>query len=138
MRAELEIGLATGGRWMSVGQDRNESEDSRILLAFAPLHRSALGLAAGAVLGGLLAAATMVLVIKGGYPEPDLGLLGQFFLGYSVSWRGMLIGFLWGFGVGFLLGYVFALLRNAVFWGWLTVIRSRAEMEQYDDFLDHL
>jgi hypothetical protein len=123
---------------MSAGQDRNITEDSRLLLAFAPLNRSALGLASGVVLGGLLAAATMVLVIKGQYEEPSLGLLSQFFWGYSVSWRGILVGLLWGFGVGFLLGYGFALTRNAAFWGWLTVIRSRAEMEQYSDFLDHL
>lgn len=123
---------------MSVGQGINQTEDNQILLAFAPLHRSALGLASGVVLGGLLAAATTVQVIKGGIPEPDLRLLAQFFWGYSVSWRGVLVGFLWGFGAGFVLGYVFALFRNAVFWIWLTVIRSRAEMDQYDDFLDHL
>jgi hypothetical protein len=135
----VELGL---GHWgadlMSAGQVRNETEDARILLAFSPLHKSALGLASGVVLGSLLAAATTVLVIKGGYPEPNLALLAQFFWGYSVSWRGILIGFLWGFGAGFLLGWGFALIRNAAFWVWLTVIRSRAEMDQYSDFLDHL
>jgi hypothetical protein len=119
-------------------RDRNDSEDNQILLAFAPMHRSALGLASGLVLGILLAAATTVQVIKGGFPEPNLGILGQFFYGYTVAWRGVFVGFLWGFGTGFVLGYVFALLRNVAFWGWLTFIRSRAEMEQYDDFLDHL
>ena len=42
------------------------------------------------------------------------------------------------FGVGFVLGYGFAFTRNAAVWLWLTVIRSRAEMDQYSDFLDHL
>jgi hypothetical protein len=117
---------------------KNSAGKRPLLQAFAPLHRSALGMACGLVLGGLLAATTLALVIQGGYPEPNLYLLAQFFWGYSISWRGVLIGFLWGWGVGFILGWVFALVRNAAFWIWLTVIRSRAEMEQYSDFLDHL
>ena len=94
-------------------------------------------MATGVVAGGLLATATLVLAI-GGKPTPNFDLLGQFFYGYSVSWRGVLVGLLWGFGVGFVLGYGFALVRNAAVWIWLTVIRSRAEMDQYSDFLDRL
>jgi hypothetical protein len=108
-----------------------------LLRAFAPLHRAAMGIAWGTVGGGLLALASLVLVLR----RKDilsLGLLGQFFPGYSVSWRGVFIGLLWGFGMGFALGYGFALVRNAAVWVWLTVIRSRAEMDQYSDFLDHL
>jgi len=48
------------------------------------------------------------------------------------------VGLRWGFGAGFLLGWGFALLRNFVVWSWLILIRSRAEMEQYGDLLDHL
>jgi hypothetical protein len=40
--------------------------------------------------------------------------------------------------VGFVLGYGFALIRNAALWIWLTTVRSRAEMEQYSDFLDRM
>jgi hypothetical protein len=112
--------------------------DGPLLRAFAPLHRSALGIACGVVVGGLICAATLALVIHGGYPNVKLYLLAQFFWGYSVSWLGALIGFLWGWVVGFVLGYGFALVRNAAVWVWLTVIRSQAEMEQYSDFLDHL
>jgi hypothetical protein len=71
-----------------------------------------MGVSCGVVVGGLLAIATAVLVIRGN-DTPNFGLLAQFFWGYSVSWPGVLIGFLWGFGVGFLMGYAFALLRNA-------------------------
>lgn len=119
--------------------EREESsENARLLRAFAPIHRTALGIAGGIVVGGLLFACTLVLAIRGGYPEPNLGLLSQFFWGYSVTFSGAFVGFLWGFVVGFLMGWGFALVRNAVTWIWLTVIRSRAEMEQYSDFLDHL
>src|SRR5271166_6421608 len=83
-----------------------------LLRAFAPLHRTAMGVACGVVGGGLLAIASLVLVLRG-KDMLSLGLLGQFFPGYSVSWSGVFIGLLWGFGVGFLLGYGFAFTRNA-------------------------
>jgi hypothetical protein len=119
-----------------VGPEGNNAP-SLLLRAFAPLHRTAMGIAWGVVGGGLLAVATLVLVLRGTDPL-SFGLLGQFFWGYSVAWRGVFIGLVWGFGVGFVLGYGFAFVRNAAVWIWLTVIRSRAEMEQYSDFLDHL
>jgi hypothetical protein len=125
------------GRGEMFSQD-DETESAPLLLAFAPLHRLALGVASGVVVGTLLFAATLALLLRGGYPEPNLNLLAQFLWGYSISWRGLWIGVLWGFGLGFGLGWGFALVRNAVSWIWLTVIRSRAEMEHYADFLDHL
>jgi hypothetical protein len=108
-----------------------------LLRAFAPVHRTAMGVAWGVVCGGLLAVSTLVPVVKGN-DFLSFGLLAQFFWGYSVSWSGVFIGLLWGFGVGFVLGYGFAFVRNATVWLWLTVIRSRAEMDQYSDLLDHL
>jgi hypothetical protein len=118
--------------------DEKNELDRQLLLAFAPLHRSALGEACGIVCGVELAVATLVLVLRGGHPEPNLGLLSQFFWGYSISWRGVFIGLFWGWATGFTVGWGFALVRNAVVWAWLMVIRSRAEMDQYSDFLDHL
>ena len=108
-----------------------------LLRAFAPLHKTALGVACGVVLGGLVSIVTLATVILGPYPSP-IWLMSQFLWGYSISWVGVFVGLLWGFGLGFLLGWGFALTRNVVVWIWLTVIRSRAEMEQYSDFLDHL
>jgi hypothetical protein len=134
----IQVELDPASREGGMPTEKNSADKRPLLQAFAPLHRSALGMACGVVLGGLLAAATLALVIQGGYPEPNLNLLAQFFWGYSISWRGVFIGFLWGWGVGFILGWGFALVRNAAFWIWLTAIRSRAEMEQYSDFLDHL
>ena len=116
----------------------DNTSDRQLLSAFAPLHRSALGIACGVVLGGLLFGATVISVLHGSFPAPNLNLLAQFFWGYSVSWRGAFIGLAWGWLVGFVLGYGFALARNTAVWLWLTVIRSRAEMDQYSDFLDHL
>ena len=118
---------------------QNNSAPSLILRAFAPLHRTAMGIAAGVAAGGLLAIITLVLLIRGTDEALTAGsLLGQFLWGYSVSWHGVFIGLLWGFALGFVLGYGFAAVRNAAVWLWLTVVRSRAEMDQYSDFLDHL
>jgi hypothetical protein len=120
-------------------EEKQEELPSPLLLAFAPMHRMAMGVAGGVVCGGLLLVMTLALVIKGGYPVgPNLALLGQFFFGYTVTLPGAFVGLLWGFLTGFLLGYGFALVRNLAVWLWLVVIRSRAEMEQYGDFLDHL
>jgi len=116
-----------------------EQLPTEILRAFAPLHRVAMGVAWGVLLGCTVFLLTAVLLLKGGETVgPNLALLGQFFFGYTVTWPGAFIGLLWGLLVGFVLGWGFAFARNLVFWIWLTLVKSRAEMEQYDDFLDHM
>ena len=111
---------------------------SPLLLAFAPIQRRALGIAAGVVLGGFLSAVTLISMLRGRQSAHALGLLSQFFWGYSVSWSGIFVGYLWGFALGFIAGWALALLRNAMVWVWLIAIRSRAEMNEYSDLLDHL
>jgi hypothetical protein len=113
------------------------SAESPLLRAFAPLHKTAMGVAWGVVCGGVVAVATIVPLLRG-IDFLSFGLLAQFFWGYSVSWPGIFIGLLWGFALGFALGYGFAAVRNTTVWLWLTVIRSRAEIDQYSDLLDHL
>ena len=71
---------------------------------------------AGAVLGGAgLFLMTAWLVVKGG-PEvgPHLGLLGQYFPGYSVTWPGAFIGLVYGAMVGGLTGAMIGWLYNLV------------------------
>lgn len=137
MRPVSEIKLATMSDSVQHLQDMDESPV--LLRAFAPLHRIAMGLAGAVVASGLLGIVTVVLLLRGTDEAVTAGsLLGQFFWGYSVSVRGIFIGLIWGVVVGFVMGYGFALLRNAAVWLWLTLIRSRAEMDQYSDFLDHM
>ena len=140
-RVELCLRVQLGRRRVEelMAEEEKEQIPRQLLLAFAPLHRVAMGTAVGVVLGGMVFLTTAALLVKGGYPiGPRLALLGQYFIGYTVTSSGALIGLFWGFGSGFLLGWAFALLRNFIVWSWLTLIRSRAEMAQYDDFLDHL
>ena len=75
----------------------------------------ALGVVAGLVAGLGLFAATNWLLIKGGPdPGPHLGLLGQYFYGYRVSFAGSLIGFAWAFAIAFLGTYAGAHIYNVV------------------------
>ena len=67
---------------------------------------------------GLLAAlglffATVILVIKGGDPPgPHLSLLRVYFPGYSVTWFGSVVGFVYAFVVGYAVGRTIATIYN--------------------------
>lgn len=85
----------------------------------APLDRSirrlnarAWGIATGLLAGGSLFVATNVLLLRGGENVGQhLQLLSVFFPGYSVSFVGSLVGFVYlfvlGYGVGRVLGSVY-------------------------------
>ena len=71
------------------------------------------GLVTGVIFGLLIFIATNWLLLKGGEPiGPHLALLGQFFLGYTVSFIGSLVGFFYGLLTGFIAGYLVAFLYN--------------------------
>ena len=141
-RVELSVRVRFGRhavRDLLMPEETKPDLPAPVLLAFARLHKVGLGVAIGTVAGVGLWLLTMILVLKGGYPiGPNLQLLSQFFPGYSVTFTGAFVGLLWGFVSGFLFGAIFALLHNFLIWAWLIVIRSRAEMDQYGDFLDHM
>jgi glycosyltransferase involved in cell wall biosynthesis len=81
--------------------------------AFAKLDPVALGAGVGTLWGGAIWTATVVLLAKGGdHIGPKLSLLSQFYPGYSVTWTGSVIGFIYGLGTGFLFGFSFACSRN--------------------------
>jgi hypothetical protein len=70
--------------------------------------------------------------------EFPLGLLGQYFAGYTVSWPGVLVGAGWGFVVAFVAGWFVAFCRNAALAITAFAIRTRAELTETRDFLDHI
>lgn len=71
------------------------------------------GIAIGLLLGLGLFLATIVLVLKGGpNPGPHLSLLRIYFPGYSVSWIGSGIGFVYAFVVGYAVGRTIATIYN--------------------------
>lgn len=118
----------------------DESLPKELALAFAPLHKRAFGTALGVASGVVVFLLTVVFLLRNADPAGTFGLelLRQFFYGYSVSWTGALIGFLWGFGVGFVAGWFVAFCRNLVIAASIFITRTRAELQATRDFLDHI
>ncbi|MGE0816914.1 MAG: hypothetical protein AB7O28_19580 [Vicinamibacterales bacterium] len=105
-------------------------------MAIAPVHKAALGVATGLVAGLIVAAATAFIVVVQPVPAPRLDLLANYFYGYTVSWRGALVGFSWAFLVGFVGGWFVGFVRNFVTAVWVFFVRARAEFSR--NFLDHI
>ena len=81
--------------------------------------------------------ATVILVAKGGEPlGPHLGLLAQFFPGYTVTWAGSVLGLAYGFVSGFSMGWIFAFTRNVFVSIYLHYVRVTSEMESLNNLLD--
>ena len=107
-------------------------------LAFAPIHKRALGTAIGTVSGVLIFAFTMLTLVIGPERAPDLTLLDEYFYGYTVSVRGAFIGLLWGFFVGFVGGWFLAFCRNFSLAVSIFITRTKAELQASREFLDHI
>lgn len=89
---------------------------TRVTRLDAVLH----GVVTGLLVGLVIFVATNWLVLKGGeVVGPHMALLGQFFIGYQVSFLGSFVGLAYGFVAGFVLGYGVATLYN-----WLLRIRG--------------
>lgn len=113
-------------------------ESSELAFAFAPLHKRAFGTAIGLASGLVIFLATAVYLLRNPDPGFDLGLLNQYFAGYTVSWPGAVIGFAWGCVTGFVAGWFFAFCRNLAVGALVFVIRARSELAENRDFLDHI
>jgi hypothetical protein len=91
-------------------------EDAEFRRAVRRLNARAWGLAGGLVLGLGLFLATNILLLQGApdgqHVGPTLGLLGYFLPGYSVSFVGSLIGFVYLFVIGYAIGRVVGSLYN--------------------------
>ncbi len=116
----------------------DEALPARLLLAVAPLHKRALGIAVGTVCGLIVALVTVFHVLVRPSPAPDPALLKEYFYGYEVSWVGALVGAWWGFFVGFVGGWFLAFTRNFAIAVSLFITRTRAQLEETRDFLDHI
>ncbi|MGE0555677.1 MAG: hypothetical protein AB7R55_19765 [Gemmatimonadales bacterium] len=106
-------------------------------LAFLPVDKRAFGVAVGVATGLAVALATALVLVRGA-DGVNLWLLRAYFAGYSVSWTGVLVGFVWAFVVGFTAGWFVAFCRNLVLAVSIFVVRTRAEIFETRDFLDHI
>ncbi len=104
---------------MTDKRDQLEQDWKTIDRAIARLRASVMAVVF-ALLGGTgLFVATLWLVIRGPAPGATevgltLGLLNNYFPGYTVTWVGSLLGFFYGALVGMVVGWVFALIYNLV------------------------
>ena len=118
----------------------NQPDNSEKLLmgAFARVDQKALGFALGVWAGTALFLATIILVLKDGYPVgPTLGLLSQYFPGYTVTWTGSLVGLLYGFVSGFSTGWLIAFLRNSCIFAFIHITKLKSEMHSLNDYIDN-
>jgi hypothetical protein len=93
--------------------EREKAPEEIVLTRLLRLNATIYGIVTGLVAGLGLFVATNLLVLKGGdVVGPHLALLGQFFIGYRVTFVGSLIGFAYAFVSGFATGYCVAWLYN--------------------------
>lgn len=89
--------------------------EEKLHKAVIRLNGNVLGIVLGFVAGLVVFAATNFLIIKGGENVGQhLGLLGNFFYGYSVTFIGSIIGFLYGLATGYIIGFLIGWVYNSV------------------------
>jgi len=89
------------------------SDPISIQASLLRLNARAWGISTGLLLGGGLFLATIFLVIRGGATVgPHLSMLRVFFPGYSVTWPGAFIGFVYAFVLGYGLGRIIGSVYN--------------------------
>lgn len=93
--------------------DHGNNLEQIVLTRLLRLNATVQGLVTGLIAGLAVFVATNWLVLKGGdVVGPHLSLLGQFFVGYRVTFVGSLIGFAYAFVTGFVVGYGVAVTYN--------------------------
>lgn len=115
-----------------------DASGDALVRSFLPLHKRAFGMATGLAAALIVFTATVIATLRGTPEAQTISLLGEYFAGYTVSWQGAFIGALWGAFTGFNMGWFLAFSRNvfvAVFIAW---VRTKAELAQTRDFLDHI
>ena len=123
---------------MTAQSENQQKLSAALIYAFQPLDKRAFGVAIGLVAGLGVALTTIIVLIQGAGDTVNLRLLNQYFFGFTVSWAGVPIGFAWAFVVGFTAGWFVAFLRNLVLAVSMFAVRTRAELSQSHDFLDHI
>jgi hypothetical protein len=118
--------------------NRSATGPGTLALAFAPVHKRALGVAVGSMSGLLIFVVTVFHVVL--HPEGalDIGSSANTSSGYTVSWQGAFIGLFWGFVSGFVMGWFIAFVRNFVIAIRVFTLRAKGELARTADFLDHI
>lgn len=100
---------------MKTRKEIKEMEREKLFSGVLLLNAKSIGLGLGLFFGLVIFIGTNWLVLKGGETVgPHLALLGQYFIGYKVSFFGSLIGFAYGFALGTfsggLIGWIYGMI----------------------------
>jgi hypothetical protein len=121
--AMSQVPISTGNPTMISDKELLEK---MVLTRTVRLSAIVQGVTTGLMVGLGIFIATNWLVLKGGeVVGPHLSLLGQFFIGYRVTFGGSLIGAAYGFVCGFVIGGLIAKMYN-----WLVDVKEGARQEQ--------
>jgi hypothetical protein len=91
------------------------AHDREVRRAVARLKAGILGLVFGLIFGiGLFAMTAILLIESGPNTGYHLGLLSNYFIGYTVTWKGACIGFFWAFAVGAIIGWSIGIIYNRI------------------------
>src|SRR5215471_2855697 len=102
---------------MAMPSDRRGVEPDEQLLRHSVLRLNGhiLGFVTGVIAALIIFVATNFLVLKGGRTVgPHLALLGQYFIGYRVTFVGSLIGSVYAFVCGYLAGVCVGWIYNRI------------------------
>jgi hypothetical protein len=118
--------------------DAQPQATDKFVPLFPRAHKFALGLAFGLTAGlGIFALTAFHVLLRPQMGLP-IGLLNQYFYGYSVSWKGALSGLAWGFGTGFVAGWLLGFVHNFTIGVWMLFVRVRQDFKDTRNFLDHI
>lgn len=106
---------------------KSATDKAILMAAFARFDPVALAVAMGTITALVIYIATAVLLIRGGESVgAHLALLGIYLPGYEVSWIGGIIGAVYFWFIGAVLGFIIAILWNMTHYMYvaLVVVRS--------------
>lgn len=94
---------------------KNRDVELQVRRAVARIQARMLAVSLGLVAGCGLFLMTAWLIIKGGeHVGRHLQLLDNYLFGYSVTWPGAFMGFMWGVLIGGAIGWAIARLYNLI------------------------
>lgn len=121
-------------------ETRNDSAVANqvIFRAFAKVDSVALGLSFGTVLGLSLFFVTIFLILKDDWQANQFFVrINQYFIGYSLTLFGSILGLFYGFLFGFIIGWIGAFLRNVITSIYLYFAKFKARMLEVNKFIDY-
>ena len=111
----------------------------RVVLVLAYIDARAMGASLG-IVGGIWLFLLSVIPLWRGDSQAlrSVALLSQYFPGFGISFPGILVGFVYAGIGGFVVGYLFAAIRNNLVHAYMMFLRRRGEQEAAGELLDHL